>query len=201
MRREAPADCKPWSQFKKGDKNAFAELYRQNSASLISYGLKICSDEELLKDAIQDLFVELWNSRENLAVADCVQFYLFKALRYKLIRAGKQQQLRNPLSIVSAGHAFSKVAVSIESSIIDKEIQDSQATILRKAIETLSRRQQEVIQLRFYQGFSNEQIAAVMNMNYQSVSNLMYNALYRIKKSLKKPVFATALTLALRLFF
>ena len=122
MRREAPADCKPWSQFKKGDKNAFAELYRQNSASLISYGLKICSDEELLKDAIQDLFVELWNSRENLAVADCVQFYLFKALRYKLIRAGKQQQLRNPLSIVSAGHAFSKVAVSIESSIIDKEI-------------------------------------------------------------------------------
>jgi RNA polymerase sigma-70 factor (ECF subfamily) len=89
----------------------------------------------------------------------------------------------------------------VESAIIDKEIADSQINILRKAIAVLSKRQQEAIQLRFYQGLSNDQIAELMEMNYQSVSNLLYTALCRIKKNLKAPVFTTALATVFHLFF
>jgi DNA-directed RNA polymerase specialized sigma24 family protein len=46
-----------------------------------------------LKDQIQELFVELWNSRKNLAPARSVKFYLFKALRYKLIKLEKFRYL------------------------------------------------------------------------------------------------------------
>jgi RNA polymerase sigma factor (sigma-70 family) len=85
--------------------------------------------------------------------------------------------------------------------MIDKETLDSQINTLRKAVAALTKRQQEAIQLRFYQGFSNDQIAELMEMNYQSVSNLLYSALCRIKKNLKAPVFTTALVAALHLFF
>jgi|ERR1022692_3278490 RNA polymerase sigma-70 factor (ECF subfamily) len=192
-----------WLQFKNGNRDAFAELYHSHIKSLIAYGSKLCQDEELLKDNIQDLFVELWNGRENLADAGCVTFYLFKALRYKLIRAEKMRQAHNTVSqnIFFSSNAHSSFDAPVESVIIDKEMLDSQINMLGKAVAALTKRQQEAVQLRFYQGFTNEQIAELMGMNYQSVSNLMYTALCRIKKNLKAPVFTTALGAAFHLFF
>ena len=192
-----------WLQFKDGNKDAFGELYHALVKSLIAYGSKLCPDEELLKDSIQDLFIELWNTRENLARVDSVQFYLFKALRYKLIRAEKMRQVRSTVSqnVFFGATGQTSLDAPVESVIMEKETLDSQINTLRKAVATLSKRQQEAIQLRFYQGFSNDQIAELMEMNYQSVSNLLYSALCRIKKNLKTPVFTTALVAALHLFF
>jgi len=192
-----------WLQFKNGNRDAFAALYHSHIKSLIAYGSKLCADEELLKDNIQDLFIELWNSRENLTEADCVKFYLFKALRYKLIRADKMRRSHyaSAKNFSGIGSAYEGIEAPVESVIIDKEISDSQINILRKAIAVLSKRQQEAIQLRFYHSLSNDQIAELMEMNYQSVSNLMYTALCRIKKNLKAPVFTTALVAAFHLFF
>ncbi|MDP4129437.1 MAG: sigma-70 family RNA polymerase sigma factor [Bacteroidota bacterium] len=201
MRKEQDDECKIWSQFKNGDIDAFAAIYQRHSVDLLCYGSKICSNQEILKDAIQDLYVELWNSRKNLAHVDSVKFYLFRALRYKLIRAEKRRQQHNPSATDSSVNAYGRFEIPVETAIIDKEIQASRINILRKAIKSLSKRQQEVIQLRFYQGFSNDQIADLMNMNYQSVSNLVYNALCRIKKNLRTPEFSTTLVAALCLFF
>jgi RNA polymerase sigma factor (sigma-70 family) len=196
-------NTKLWLQFKDGNKDAFGELYHAHIKSLIAYGSKLCPDQELLKDTIQDLFIELWNARENLADVGSVQFYLFKALRYKLIRAEKMRQARSAVSqnVFFGAAAETNLDAPVESVIMDKETLDSQINTLRKAVATLTKRQQEAIQLRFYQGFSNDQIAELMEMNYQSVSNLLYSALCRIKKNLKAPVFTTALVAALHLFF
>jgi RNA polymerase sigma-70 factor (ECF subfamily) len=183
-----------WLQFKAGNKNAFAEIYHTFISSLIAYGAKLCADEESLKDNIQDLFIELWNSREKIAQPDYVKFYLFKALR----------QLRTSISYRES-HAdngsYNKVVASVETKIVDEEILNSQISSLRVAINGLTKRQQEVIQLKFYQGFSNEQIADLMQINYQSISNLLHTALYRIKKNLKSsPVFTTAILAAIHFF-
>ncbi len=201
MRREQTNDCEIWSQFKNGDKNAFANLYQLHAGDLICYGSKICNDQEILKDAIQDLFVELWHSRKNLALVDSVRFYLLKSLRYKLIRSEKKRLQQTSFLPDSPAPGFARFEMPVESAIIDRETQDSQVSILRMAIKSLSKRQQEVIQLRFYQGFSNDQIAQLLHMNYQSVSNLLYNALSRIKNNLKTAVFASALSIVFYLFF
>ena len=187
-----------WLQFKKGDKDAFAILYKTHILSLIAYGSKLCTDKEALKDAIHELFVELWNSRSNLADTDSVTFYLIKALRYKLIRLEKQRHIQT--RVPAANFNKSHFEDPIEASIIERETLDSNIAHLRKAIQALTTRQQEVIQLRFYQGFSNEQIAEIMSMHYQSVSNLLYNALCRLKETIKNPDFIAAIPL-ISLFF
>src|SRR6187402_1381298 len=84
-----------WLQLKSGDRDAFAAIYRLHSISLIAYGIRLCPDRDILKDQIQELFVELWNSRENLSPTDSVKFYLFRALRNKLIRQEKNLHARN----------------------------------------------------------------------------------------------------------
>jgi RNA polymerase sigma factor (sigma-70 family) len=201
MKSENQLETNLWLQFKNGNRNAFAEIYKTHINSLLAYGAKLCSDEEMLKDNIQDLFIELWNGRENLANVECAKFYLIKSLRYKLTRVEKKRQLQ--VSTASSDeNIYKRVEVSVESEIIEKETRNSQTNTIRKAINILSKRQQEVIQLRFYQGFTNEQIAELMQMNYQSVSNLIYSSLNRIKKNLaSSPVFTTALVAAFSFFF
>jgi len=182
-----------WSQFKNGDRDAFAALYRQHSLPLIAYGIKLCGDRDLLKDQIQELFVELWNSRENLSSTDSVKFYLFRALRYKLVRSEKNRQSRIHLIRSAADAAGDPLEDSVEKTVVEKEIRESYRALMKKALKELTPRQQEVIQLRFYHGFSNEQIAELMNMNYQSVSNLLYRSLSRLKEKIKFPDFTTLL--------
>ncbi|WP_431209650.1 RNA polymerase sigma factor [Puia sp. P3] len=76
-----------WSSLKRGDKKALENLYRAHVQSMISYGQKITSDVELIKDSIQDLFIELCKSRQTLADIVQPKFYLFRALRNKLSKS------------------------------------------------------------------------------------------------------------------
>jgi len=199
MEMMSEADLQRWSRFKDGDREAFASIYQQHILQLITYGLRLCPDQDLLKDQIQELFVELWQSRNNLSPARSVKFYLFKALRYKLVRLEKNRYL----SQQSARIAFSldnPLENPIETSIIENESRASQVASLRQAMKSLSLRQQEAIQLRYFQGFTHDQIAELMDLNYQSVSNLLHRALSRLKEVFKIPVLPLLAAL-LKIFF
>jgi RNA polymerase sigma factor (sigma-70 family) len=56
---------------------------------------------------------------------------------------------------------------------------------LKTIINQLPKRQQEAINLRYYHNFSNEEIAQIMGVNYQSVSNFIYTALRKLKLNLQ----------------
>jgi RNA polymerase sigma factor (sigma-70 family) len=187
MIKKAEEDALLWSRFKSGDRNAFAALYQRYAIPLIAYGMRLCPDRDQLKDQIQELFVELWNSRGNLADTDSVKFYLFRALRYKLIRLEKRREAKMRAFRMAADTSGKFQEDSVETVLMNKETHESHMALLRSAIGGLSLREQEVIQLRFYQGFTNEQIAELMCLNYQSASNLLYRALCRLKDIIKIP--------------
>ncbi|HWK06272.1 MAG TPA: sigma-70 family RNA polymerase sigma factor [Puia sp.] len=184
-----------WLQFKGGDREAFATLYQKHSIPLIAYGMKLCPDLDLLKDQIQELFVELWHSREGLSPTDNTRFYLLKALRYKLIRQEKNRVARVTMARLSADLSLRFCEEPVETALIEREVHESQMALLRQALKELPLRQQEIIQLRFYQGLTNEQIADLMNMNYQSASNLLYRAICRLKDLVQIPAFKIILLL------
>jgi RNA polymerase sigma factor (sigma-70 family) len=56
---------------------------------------------------------------------------------------------------------------------------------LKSVLQQLPRRQQEAINLRFYHNFSNEEVANIMGLNYQSACNLIYAALAKLKIQLQ----------------
>ena len=56
-----------WDQFVSGNHNCFCRLYKGYYDGLYGYGLKLCKDPELVKDAIQNLFIIIWERREELA--------------------------------------------------------------------------------------------------------------------------------------
>ncbi len=82
----ANQDITLWESFRKGDKEAFAALFREHYATLFRFGSKFSTDTELLEDAIQELFIELWQAKSRAPVLS-VKAYLLKSLKYKLLKA------------------------------------------------------------------------------------------------------------------
>lgn len=169
-----------WSRFRNGDQNAFESIYRAHIKSLINYGLKITDDLDLVKDSIQDLFVELWKGRQNLSDTDQPKFYLFRALRNKLSKAISQHSFVGEAEMQLSSDKMVTSYVELEFATREEQLQISGT--LQQLVKKLPRRQQEAIYLRFYHNFPYESIASLMHMNYQSVLNLMQRALKTMRK-------------------
>jgi RNA polymerase sigma-70 factor (ECF subfamily) len=168
-----------WDRFRRGDAEAFSRLYDQYAFSLAAYGYRISRVEHLVKDAIQDLFIELWRSKGNLPAVKCVNAYLFKAIRYKLIKSGKLTILyctEDNLSDLLSDD------VSAETAILRQEEETITIQKLSSAVKELSLRQQEAVTLKFYHGFTNDQIADIMGVHYQSATNILHRALLTLRQ-------------------
>ncbi len=179
------ADC--WLRFMAGDFTAYATLYKEHVESLILYGLKIKPDKDKVQDAIQDLFVELWHSKENLKPVQQVNVYLLKALRYKLIK--KEKNRLSPLKDDPGDLPVTALEQSIEFFILEKEDRAYNLEKIRRAVRLLPKKQQEIINLRFYKGLSTEEVAAVMAINYQSAANLLHKAVQFLRQCMRVVVF------------
>ena len=74
-----------WQAFLSSDKDAFAWLFEKYADAMYAYGSKMTSDTELIKDAIQDVFIKLYKNRQNLRKNVSVKGYLFVALKRTLL--------------------------------------------------------------------------------------------------------------------
>lgn len=172
------ADRSAWEDFLKGDRQAFARLYREHIHQLIAYGMRISSEQNVVKDAIQDLFVELWRSRANLLPVRSVKGYLLKALRYKLLRnSNVRTRYYSEVPDQADPH-------NIETNILAQEEETGQREKVRLAISRLPTRQQEVINLRFFHACTTEEVAEIMSINYQSATNLLHRAIIHLRQYL-----------------
>lgn len=76
-----------WAMVREGSEAAFEALYRRYFQILFSYGKRINPDEDIVNDAIQDLFVDIWRTHHSLSQAQSVRFYLIRSLRRKIHRS------------------------------------------------------------------------------------------------------------------
>ena len=144
------------------------------------YGHKITTDKELLEDCIQDLFTELWLSPSKTPIQS-VRAYLLKALQYKLI---KGLQKRSKLELSADDLETRAFQISHDNLLILKEDQKENGDKIKAALTQLSKRQQEIVYLRYFQNLSYDEIGDLMNINYQVARNLLYQSLKALRKTL-----------------
>jgi RNA polymerase sigma-70 factor (ECF subfamily) len=187
------ANIRLWINFKAGDPDAFGQLAQVHYRALFNYGTRFSADSDFVKDCIQELYLELWERRTFLSETSFVKSYLLKALRHKLIK----ESIRLKRFHESPDVAFDTDAASpsLEADIIDSENVMGILKKLNHIVASLTKRQQEIIYLRFYQNLENEDIAKIMGLGRQSVSNLLYRTIREIKENWIPVEFCLALFL------
>lgn len=169
-----------WEKFKKGDKAALTFIYRNYSNPLFNYGCQFTTNRELVKDAIQDLFIEIINSRENLGQTDSIKFYLFRSLRNKLVRMLTKIG-RVELETLENNHPF-EISISPEMILINRQIDEEKRAWITEKLNELPPLQKEVLLLFYYEGLTYAQISNMLGMKVKSARALVYRAIRSIGK-------------------
>jgi RNA polymerase sigma factor (sigma-70 family) len=168
-----------WQQISKGDKESYAEVYRGLFPRFYNHGHKFTSDSLLVEDAAQEALVLLWERREKLPGIKNVETYyyavyhnnLFAAIRKQQLLAGEQELPETP-------------EFSIESVIISGESEVLRSAELQAALKTLTSRQLEAIFLRFYEGFSYEEVSEMLGITVKSTYKIVARALALLKENM-----------------
>ena len=170
-------DATLWTGFQNGNIDCFNELVNKYSAQLFSFAYRFCQDRDILKDCIQELFLDIWNKRDCIIQPASVKWYLFKAIRNRVFTE-KRKWDKDQLS--DNDYPF-----LLEFSIEDKLINDSRNMELTKKmmsmLDQLPARQREIIYLRYYENLELNQISELMNISKQSVYNLLQKAYKNIR--------------------
>jgi RNA polymerase sigma factor (sigma-70 family) len=100
---------------------------------LYSYALKICGDKELSMDCVQDLFVRLWEKREQLNAVSKVRSYLLQSIWHSVIKVMKKQR-KNMLIDENSHYDIDMVFPHLDS-LIESQEKDSKKKMLDSCIE------------------------------------------------------------------
>lgn len=169
-----------WKQFIAGDDKAFAQLYRFNVQLMMYYGLYFTPTREILRDAVQDVFVYIYSNRKKLKEVDNVKFYLYISLKNRLFEIFQKEKHHYQIDTIEPIFSMER---SVEESFIDKEQETQRKMYIREMLRSLSPRQREIIHYRFTEGLSYDEISELMQLNYQSVRNLVNRSILRIRET------------------
>ncbi|PWJ58721.1 RNA polymerase sigma factor (sigma-70 family) [Dyadobacter jejuensis] len=169
-----------WDSLLQGDALAFEALITSCYDLLFQYGQKFVADRELVKDAIQDVFLEIWEKRQKIDSSIPPKAYLLACLRRRLHRMQKKSW---PLLFTDPSDTQSDFMVefSAEYQHIEREKDRLLAAQMTALLHQLPSRQQEAIYLRFFKGLDRYAIAEIMEIHPQSVSNLLQTAFKWLK--------------------
>ena len=167
-------------RIQKNDEQALALLMRKNYTDLYNYAARFTPDDALIKDCIQEVFISLWQRRQTVGVILSPKFYFLRAIKNKVLKSLDSALRKIGNQTLPDEYDFSH-EFSIEKVIIAKQVSEENSSRLKSILALLSKREKEVIYLKYYQYLDNGQIADLMNISRQSVYNLLHDAIRKLK--------------------
>lgn len=159
-----------WNQIRDGNSQALSRLFSISYTWLFKYAYTVTGKKELAEDAVQELFLIIWNKRDSISEARSVKSYLIASIRriiFCRIEKQKNRKKRNYEYELS----ISDNSCNTEELWVRFETNKEKKGRLKVALNLLSQRQKEAIQLKFYDGLSTTEISDIMEINRQSVYN------------------------------
>lgn len=177
-------DHKLWNKLKKGDEKSFSLLFEKYYGDLINYGNSFSPFAEKVQDCVQDVFADIWLYRESLQEPNVVKAYLLSSVRKRIARLYERDHIFRKITTTdSIEYLFD---FSVEHELIDDESTAESVLYLNKLLNDLPARQKEALFLRYNQGLSVDQIAEMLEVNYQSASNLLHRGLLTLRREWKE---------------
>ncbi|GAA0881248.1 sigma-70 family RNA polymerase sigma factor [Algoriphagus jejuensis] len=171
-----------WAAFKSGSNSAFILIYERFFDSLYSYGSRINSNEDLVKDAIHDVFLDLKNNCKSIGETNSIKFYLFKCLKRRIFREVKRWS--NKKEELVQQDSF-EIIFSHEQILIDRQTDKEKVQKINAALIGLSPRKREAIYYVFFEGMSYQQVSELMELSDpKSARDLVYKGLRCLRDTL-----------------
>jgi RNA polymerase sigma factor (sigma-70 family) len=160
-----------------GDQRDFTKLYDRFSAAVFGLILKWVNDYGTAENLLQDVFIKAWRSRElydpskgriftwlyNITRHLCIDY-----LRSKAYKKSKVSVLSDNLHLVLPGKNTDTVVTDTIG--------------LRKLVRNLKQDEKKVVELMYFKGFTQKEIAELMNIPIGTVKTKMSKAIKNLRR-------------------
>ena len=159
----------------KGDRAAFTEFYQRHNRALFAFLVKLVRDREMAEEVLSETMLDVWRQAGRFEGKSSVTTWLFSIGHHKAV-----SRLRRMREVA----LDEEVAANIEDGAPTPDIQASDrdmSRLLISLIDRLSLDHREILQLAYYQEFSVQEIAEVLDLPENTVKTRMFYARQRLK--------------------
>ncbi|BAV09285.1 RNA polymerase sigma factor [Filimonas lacunae] len=175
-----------------GSSEAFTLIFTHYSAGVYDAAMAYLQNENQAQEAVQEVFLKIWQKREQLAEVEKLQDYLFIVARNYIFN-----QLKHNALTVTVLHQHYQQSNTF-SNDTDYRVREKQyQQLLEAAINTLPAERKKIYLLAKNEELSYEQIAQQLGISRHTVKNQMYQALQTIRLYMQQymPLYLTPLSL------
>ena len=166
-------------RIRKGNEKAFRSLYGLYFHKVANYAFKLLQSEEDAREVAQDVFIKLWNMREQLEPNKSISALIYKITKFTSIDLIRKQQ--STVRTVHIGNAPLFGNATIDN---DLNVRELYAEYL-KILDRLPEKRRRIFQMSRDENLSYKEIAAKLQISVKTVEAQIRLALQQIRKYLK----------------
>jgi RNA polymerase sigma-70 factor (ECF subfamily) len=156
----------------------FEQLFKANFRLLCNIANNIVKNERAAEDIVQDVFLKLWQKKDELKIHSNLLGYLYRATANASIDYLKHN--RNVIPLKQTIH-YQKTDDNAETAVMRKELEKN----IEKAMRTLPPKCKAIFVLSRFEGMKYKEIAEHLNISVKTVENQMGIALDKLRTELK----------------
>lgn len=160
------------------NKQALSELYEEQSPGLYRYAFRLLGDQHLAEECVSETFSRFLQAiKGGGGPSDNPRAYLYRAVHNWVVDHYRRQPLP-PLSLEEEMHAGEQEDVSqkVAKAMLREKV--------RSALLRLPPEQQQVVQLRFLEDWSHEEVAAQLGKSNEATRALQHRAMNALRRML-----------------
>lgn len=151
-------------QVAEGNHVAFETIFEQYQRKVYTYAITILRDETAAEEIVQEVFMNIWMKREQLASVNNFAAYIRTVAKNKTLETLRRKAIEQR-------HKFSTIAGWVESDYSTQNtiILSETEKIVADAINILPPQQKKIYKLCYYDGIKQQEVANQLNISIQTV--------------------------------
>lgn len=183
-------DAELFARMQQRDEAALSQLYDRYSRLLYSTIIKIVTGTEEAEDILQEVFLHAWEKAETFSPERGTAYsWLVTMTRNKAIDRLRSKGYKKQTLQVALEPAEAMVG-SAEHDPHDALISSDNRTAILGALKKLSASQQKILELSYYFGYSQSEIAKMLKLPLGTVKTRMRQAVISLRELVREEVAA-----------
>jgi RNA polymerase sigma-70 factor (ECF subfamily) len=167
-------------RFNNGDLDAFRQIYNTYMPVLLLFATKF-TDRETARDLVQDVFMQLWKTKEELSIRESLQSYLYRAVRNKCINYLEHLKVVNDYEMQQVIDLQIREAAYFQSPE-QLLIKQEQLDLIKSEIEKLPPKSKEIFKMAYFYDKKAADIADELQISVRTVETQIYKALKTLRQ-------------------
>lgn len=171
----------------------FEKIFKEHFKGLHAYAYTMLKDSQAADDIVQNIFLKLWEKKDNIQVEKSMASYLYRAVHNDSINYLQHQKVKE------AHLAYQGRNVNNSNNGAENMSYEELDRKLEKALQTLPEGCRNVFLMSRFENLKYHEIASKLEISIKTVENQMGKALRLLRSELADLLPAILLTLLLNL--